>query len=111
MTCHNCRSECRKFGKRKDRQRYQCLQCRKVITDTRDNNLGGMYTPVDKAEQVLPGIILPKSLLARAGGPLRWQCARQPSLFPDRQVHRRQGHVRRRPEPGRPPCNAIDAVV
>jgi hypothetical protein len=24
-----------------------------VITDARDNTLGGMYTPVDKAEQVL----------------------------------------------------------
>ena len=53
MICHNCRSECRKFGKRKDRQRYECLQCRKVITDARDNTLDGMYTPVDKAEQVL----------------------------------------------------------
>lgn len=31
MTCHNCRIDCRKFGKPKNRQRYQCQQCRKVF--------------------------------------------------------------------------------
>ena len=53
MTCHNCRSECRKFGKRGNRQRYQCQQCRKVFTDARDNTLDGMYLPIEKAEMVL----------------------------------------------------------
>jgi transposase-like protein/IS1 family transposase len=53
MTCHNCRSECRKFGKRQNRQRYQCQQCRKVFTDARDDTLDGMYLPVEKAELVL----------------------------------------------------------
>jgi IS1 family transposase/transposase-like protein len=53
MTCHNCRTECRKFGKRQDRQRYQCTQCRKVFTDARDNTLDGMYLPIEKAEMVL----------------------------------------------------------
>ena len=53
MTCHNCRTECRKFGKRQNRQRYQCSQCRKVFTDARDNTLDGMYLPVQKAETVL----------------------------------------------------------
>ncbi len=53
MTCHNCRSECRKFGKRKDRQRYQCQQCRKVFTDARDNTLDGMYTSVEAATKAL----------------------------------------------------------
>jgi IS1 family transposase/transposase-like protein len=53
MVCHNCRSECRKFGKRGNRQRYQCSQCRKVFTDARDNTLDGMYLPVEKAEMVL----------------------------------------------------------
>ncbi len=53
MTCHNCRTECRKFGKRKDRQRYQCCQCRKVFTDARDSTLDGMYLPTEKAEMVL----------------------------------------------------------
>ncbi|HYL38487.1 MAG TPA: DDE-type integrase/transposase/recombinase [Bryobacteraceae bacterium] len=53
MTCHNCRSECRKFGKRQNRQRYQCSQCQKVFTDARDNTLDGMYLPLDKAETVL----------------------------------------------------------
>jgi len=53
MTCHNCRTECRKFGKRQNRQRYQCSQCRKVFTDARDNTLDGMYLPIEKAETVL----------------------------------------------------------
>src|SRR5665213_2613097 len=53
MTCHNCRTECRKFGKRQNRQRYQCSQCRKVFTDARDSTLDGMYLPIEKAEMVL----------------------------------------------------------
>src|ERR1700690_3493999 len=53
MTCHSCRAECRKFGKRQNRQRYQCSQCRKVFTDARDNTLDGMYLPVERAELVL----------------------------------------------------------
>ena len=53
MTCHNCRTECRKFGKRQNRQRYQCSQCRKVFTDARDTTLDGMYLPIEKAEMVL----------------------------------------------------------
>lgn len=53
MTCHNCRIDCRKFGKRGNRQRFQCTQCRKVFKDARDNTLDGMYLPVEKAELVL----------------------------------------------------------
>jgi transposase-like protein/IS1 family transposase len=53
MTCHNCRAECRKFGKRQNRQRHQCSQCRKVFTDARDNTLEGMYLSIEKAEMVL----------------------------------------------------------
>jgi transposase-like protein len=53
MTCHSCRAECRKFGKRGTRQRYQCQQCSKVFTDARDNTLDGMYLPVEKAEMIL----------------------------------------------------------
>ena len=57
MTCHSFRTECRKFGKRQNRQRYQCTQCRKVFTDARDNTLDGMYLPVEKAETVLRMIL------------------------------------------------------
>jgi transposase-like protein/IS1 family transposase len=53
MTCHSCRTACRKFGKRKNRQRYQCTQCRKVFTDARDGTLDGMYLPVESAEMIL----------------------------------------------------------
>jgi transposase-like protein len=53
VTCHNCRIDCRKFGKRGYRQRYQCSQCCKVFTDARDNMLEGMYLAVETAERVL----------------------------------------------------------
>lgn len=53
MTYHNCRTECRKFGKRQNRQWYQCTQCRRVFTDARDNALDEMYLSIDKAELVL----------------------------------------------------------
>jgi IS1 family transposase/transposase-like protein len=53
VTCHSCRIECRKFGKRSNRQRYQCTQCRKVFTEPREDTLEGMYLPIEKAELVL----------------------------------------------------------
>src|SRR5579863_5259212 len=54
MTCHNCRSECRKYGKhRNGLTRYQCRQCRKTFTEPHADTLDGMYLPVDKAELVL----------------------------------------------------------
>jgi IS1 family transposase/transposase-like protein len=53
MDCPNCKVVCRKFGKRGNRQRYQCLGCRKIHTDDRNNTLGGMYLPLPKAELIL----------------------------------------------------------
>jgi IS1 family transposase/transposase-like protein len=53
MTCHSCRIECRKFGKRGNRQRFQCMTCRKVFTEPRQDNLDGMYLPTEKAEMVI----------------------------------------------------------
>ena len=54
MTCHNCRTECRKFGKhRNGLRRYQCRQCRKTFTEPHEDTLDGMYLAVDKAELVL----------------------------------------------------------
>ncbi len=54
MTCHNCKTECRMFGKtRKGQQRYQCSQCRKTYSDPRNEHLGGMYTPPEKVEAVI----------------------------------------------------------
>jgi len=54
MTCHNCRTECKRRGKdRKGHQRYQCRQCRKFFQEPREKPLEGMYTPLDKAEHIL----------------------------------------------------------
>jgi transposase-like protein/IS1 family transposase len=54
MTCHNCRTECRKFGKtRKGQQRYRCCQCFKTYSEPRNEHLGGMYTPPEKVEAIV----------------------------------------------------------
>jgi transposase-like protein/IS1 family transposase len=53
MTCHNCRLECKKNGKRDGRQRYQCRQCKRRFTDARVDTLEGMYTDLIKAEMIL----------------------------------------------------------
>lgn len=54
MTCHNCRTECKRDGRdRKGNQRYQCRQCSKVFLEPREKPLDGMYLPIEKAEMVL----------------------------------------------------------
>jgi len=54
MMCHNCKTECRRFGRtRKGQQRYQCCQCRKTYSDPRNEHLGGMYTDPEKVEAVV----------------------------------------------------------
>lgn len=54
MTCHNCRTECAKFGKhRNGLKRFRCKQCSKTFTEPHENNLDGMYLPMVKAEMVL----------------------------------------------------------
>jgi len=54
MTCHNCNTTCKKFGKhRNGLQRFRCKQCRKTFTEEHTDLLSGMYTPLDKAARVL----------------------------------------------------------
>jgi len=54
MTCHNCRTECKRKGfDRKGNQRYQCRQCSKTFLEPREDHLDGMYLPIEKAEMVL----------------------------------------------------------
>src|SRR5579863_3621790 len=54
MTCHNCRTECKRDGRdRKGNQRFQCRQCSKVFLEPREDHLDGMYLPIEKAEMVL----------------------------------------------------------
>ena len=54
MTCPHCKSECRKFGKhRNGLSRYQCRPCNRTFTEPHRQPLGGMYTEVARAEEVL----------------------------------------------------------
>jgi len=54
MTCHNCQTICRKFGKhRNGLQRYRCNQCRKTFTEDHATPLDSMRLPMDKATAIL----------------------------------------------------------
>ena len=54
MTCHNCQSLCRRFGKhRNGLQRYRCNQCRKTFTEDHASPLDTMRLPMDKATAIL----------------------------------------------------------
>ncbi len=54
MTCHNCNSRCKKFGRhRNGLQRYRCCQCSKTFTEDHATPLGGMYTRLDDAAKVI----------------------------------------------------------
>ena len=59
MTCHNCRIECKnaRGRDRKGNQRYQCRQCCKFFQEAQGKPLEGMYTRLDKAEQVLKMLV------------------------------------------------------
>src|SRR5579863_8439997 len=54
MTCHNCQTICRRFGKhRNGLQRYRCSQCRKTFTEDHAQPLGEMRLSIDKAVSIL----------------------------------------------------------
>jgi transposase-like protein/IS1 family transposase len=54
VTCHNCRTECQRFGKhRNGLQRFRCKSCSKTFTEPQDKVLDGMYLPIEKAELVM----------------------------------------------------------
>ena len=54
MTCHNCNSRCKKFGKhRNGLQRFRCKQCRKTFTEDHATPLGGMHTHLEDATKVI----------------------------------------------------------
>jgi transposase-like protein/IS1 family transposase len=58
MTCHNCSSICKKFGKfgPKRIQRYRCNQCKKTFSEEHEKAqgpLGNMRISLDKAEMCL----------------------------------------------------------
>ena len=50
MTCHNCNSLCKRFGKhRNGLQRFRCKQCGRTLTEERDKPLDEMRIPFEKA--------------------------------------------------------------
>ena len=54
MTCHNCNTRCKKFGRhRNGLQRYRCGQCSKTFTEDHATPLGSMYTPLDAAPKAI----------------------------------------------------------
>ncbi len=54
MTCHNCNSRCKKFGKhRNGLQRYRCRQCSKTFTEDHAPPLAGMYTNIETASKAI----------------------------------------------------------
>ncbi len=54
MTCHNCKIQCKRFGKhRNGLQRFRCHQCNKTYTEDHQRPLDEMRLPLDKAESVL----------------------------------------------------------
>jgi transposase-like protein/IS1 family transposase len=54
VTCHSCRTLCKKFGKhRNGLQRFRCSQCRKTFTEDHERPLDDMRLPLDKAVSVV----------------------------------------------------------
>src|SRR6185503_14124186 len=58
MTCHNCSSICKKFGKFGPQriQRYRCKQCKRTFSEEHEKQqgaLGGMRISLDTAETIL----------------------------------------------------------
>ena len=55
MTCHNCSSLCKKFGKfgPKRIQRWRCKQCKRTFSEVQDKVLDDMRISLDRAEMCL----------------------------------------------------------
>ena len=54
MTCHNCRTARKRFGKhRNGLQRFRCRQCSKTFTEPQEKPLDGRYLPSEKITMVI----------------------------------------------------------
>jgi transposase-like protein/IS1 family transposase len=54
MTCHSCRSQCKRSGKhRNGLQRFKCAQCKRTFTEPHERPLDEMRLPLDRAEMIL----------------------------------------------------------
>jgi len=53
MVCHNCRTQCKRFGRdRHGYQRHRCRQCGKVYAD-RPERLDGTYLPTERITNII----------------------------------------------------------
>lgn len=54
MTCHYCRSTCKRFGRhRNGLQRFRCTKCGKTLTEEHTRPLDDMRLPLDRAVPIL----------------------------------------------------------
>lgn len=54
MTCHNCQSQCKRFGRhRNGLQRFRCNQCNRTYTEDHERPLDTMRIPLDRALNAL----------------------------------------------------------
>jgi len=54
MTCHYCRSTCKRFGRhRNGLQRFRCNQCHKTFTEEHERPLDDMRLPLNRAVSIL----------------------------------------------------------
>jgi transposase-like protein len=50
MTCHNCQTECKRFGQTpQGNQRFRCHTCSKTFSDSQPRPLGEMHLSLDRA--------------------------------------------------------------
>jgi transposase-like protein/IS1 family transposase len=50
MTCHNCQTECKRFGKTSQgKQRFRCSTCSKTFSESQPRPLGEMRLSLDRA--------------------------------------------------------------
>ena len=55
MTCHNCRTECRRFEKhRNGLQRFECALCKRTFTVPHERICDNMYTGPENGLLALP---------------------------------------------------------
>jgi len=53
VVCHNCNSDCNRFGVHKGFQRWRCKICGRTFSDIPERPLDSLRIPLDKTVQVV----------------------------------------------------------